>query len=197
MRLKIVLALLVAVLFRSTISASEWKLDKSHSKILFTVQHLVISEVTGYFRDFDIKVQSTNPDFSDMIVEAVIQVNSLTTDHERRDNHLKSDDFFNVEKFPKIIFTSTKVESGGDNVFRIHGNLTIRDVTKAVVFDAVHAGTIKTSQGERAGWKATLTINRFDFGLKWNRAIETGALVAGEDVNITVNLEVIRDLQEG
>jgi polyisoprenoid-binding protein YceI len=151
---------------------------------------MVISEVTGYFKEYDIQVNAAKDDFTDATIAATLKVASINTDNERRDGHLKSDDFFSSEKFPDITFKSASVEKTGENIYKIHGNLTIRDVTKSVTFDAVHRGTIKTSRGTVSAWKATLEINRFDYNLKWNRTIETGGLVAGETVTITLNLEL-------
>ena len=170
--------------------ASGWKLDKSHSKIGFTVKHMVISEVQGYFKDFDITINSSKDDFSDGQAEAVIKVASINTESEGRDKDLRSDNFFNVEQFPEIRFKSTKFEKLGDNIYKIYGDLTIRDTTKQVVFDVVHNGTLKTGRGLMSAWKVTLSINRFDYGLKWNRLMETGGLVVGELVNITMTLEL-------
>jgi polyisoprenoid-binding protein YceI len=184
---------LTCLLFISTLAfAAEWKSDRAHSSVLFTIKHLVISEVTGRFGDFDIKVNSFRDDFSDMTVEATLKVNSINTEVERRDNDLKSDNFFNAERFPEIRFRSTRVEKIGENQYKIHGDLSIRDITKPVSFDAVHNGTLRSAKGTRAGWKATLAINRFDYGLKWNQLTEAGGLVAGDMVNITVNLEITR-----
>jgi polyisoprenoid-binding protein YceI len=168
-----------------------WNLDKSHSSVGFSIKHMVISEVSGRFKDFDINFTSTKSDFTDGKVEASIKVASITTDNERRDGHLKTDDFFNAEKFPEIKFVSTSFEKAGENKYKITGDLTIRDVTKSVTFDATYNGSIKAPRGgEVHSWKATVSINRFDYGLKWNRAIEAGGLVAGDTVNITLNLEL-------
>jgi len=169
---------------------SEWKLDKVHSSVTFTVRHMVISEVSGNFKDFSIVLKSDEENFSDAAVESAIQVASISTDSEYRDKHLKSDDFFNAEKFPEIKFKSTKFEKHGDNKYRITGNLTIRDVTKEVIFDAVLNGTLKTDKGLLSAWKATTTINRFDYNLKWNKILETGGLMVGKNVTIMLNLEL-------
>lgn len=164
-----------------------WRLDKSHSKVQFSVQHMLISEVAGWFKEFEIGLTSEKDDFSDAQVEATIKVASINSENERRDNHLKSEDFFNAEKFPEIKFKSTKFEKI-DKTFKIHGDLTIRDITKPVVFDAVLNGSLKTQRGLVTGWKATLEVNRFDYNLKWDRVVE-GSLVAGRMVTITLNLE--------
>ena len=169
-----------------------WALDQSHSNVSFSVQHMVISEVTGRFKDYTVSLASTKNDFSDAAINAAIAVNSIDTQNDRRDSHLKSDDFFNAEKFPSIRFQSTSFVKTGDNRYAINGRLTIRDTTKEVSIDAVLNGMISSKNSERAGWKATLAIDRFDYGLKWNAAIESGGLVAGAMVTITLNLEFVK-----
>ena len=181
-------ATLVSVIGLSAQTAG-WQLDKSHSRVSFSVKHMLISEVSGNFREFDIALSSVKDDYSDAAVEATINVASINTENERRDNHLKSDDFFSAEKFAEIKFKSTSIEKVGENRFKIHGHLTIRDSTKSVSFDAENTGTLKTSRGTLAGWKATISVNRFDYGLKWDRTVETGGLVAGDTIYITLTLE--------
>jgi len=185
-------ALLMLVLFTAfsgLAQNSRWKVDKAHTSVGFAVRHMVISEVIGNFKDFDITVSASKDDFSNAVIDATIKVASINTDNERRDNHLKSDDFFNAEKFPEIKFRSTSFEKVGENKYNITGDLTIRDITKKVTFAATLNGMLKTTRGVLAAWKATISINRFDFGLKWNRTIEAGGLIAGETVNITLVLE--------
>lgn len=182
----------IAILSAGSLIAqkSGWTLDKAHSSINFSVRHMVISEVTGNFRDFDVSFTSSKDDFSDATVVASIKVISVNTDNERRDGHMKTDDFFNAEKFPQIKFASTSFEKIGENKYNVTGDLTIRDITKRVTFDAVYNGTIKAPWGATiSSWKATLSVNRFDYGLKWNKAIDSGGLIAGEIVKITLNLE--------
>jgi polyisoprenoid-binding protein YceI len=169
---------------------SEWKFDKVHSNVTFSIRHMVISEVSGNFKDFSVVLKSEKDDFSDATVLGTIQAASINTDNDYRDKHLKSDDFFNAEKFPEIKFKSTLFEKLDDNKYKITGDLTIRDVTKKVTFDAVLNGTLKTDKGLLSAWKATTTINRFDYNLKWNKTIETGGLIVGKDVTITLNLEL-------
>jgi polyisoprenoid-binding protein YceI len=170
-----------------------WKFDKSHSGINFSIPHMVISEVTGNFKDFDLQVTAEKVDFSDLAVTAVVKVASINTEEVKRDAHLKSDDFFNAEKFPDIKFKSTSVEKIDAKNYKINGDLTIRDVTKKVTFNAVFAGTVKSPWGQTvAVWKASTSINRFDYNLKWSKAIETGGLVAGDVVTINLNLELTK-----
>jgi polyisoprenoid-binding protein YceI len=172
--------------------APGWKLDKVHSSITFSVKHMVISEVAGKFGDFDITFTSSKDDFSDASVESIIKVASINTEVAQRDGHLKSDDFFNAEKFPEIRFKSTSFQKTGDGTYKITGDMTIRDITKPVTFDAVYNGSAVMGNSVHAGWKATTFINRFDFGLKWNRALETGGLIVSDKVNITLNLELVK-----
>lgn len=186
------IALMAAVLILSNgVSAqTKWKVDKGHSNVKFSVQHMVVSEMEGSFRMFDGTMEHSKADFSDAKINFTVDVASINTDNENRDNHLKSDDFFNAEKFPKMSFTSTSVKALGGNKFSISGNLTIRDVTKAVVFEATHGGILKTQKGAKAGFKARTTIDRFEYGLKWSRAVEAGGLAVGKDVEIVVNVEL-------
>ena len=170
-----------------------WKLDKSHSGINFSIPHMVISEVTGNFKDYDLQVTAEKADFTDLSVVATIKVASINTEEPKRDGHLKSDDFFAADKYPDIKFKSSSVSKVDAKNYKITGDLTIRDVTKKVTFDAVFAGTVKSPWGQTvAVWKASTSINRFDYNLKWNKAIEAGGLVAGDVVTINLNIELTK-----
>jgi polyisoprenoid-binding protein YceI len=169
---------------------AKWSLDKAHSNVKFTVTHMVVSEVDGSFNLFDGSMEHTKPDFSDAKISFSVDVNSIDTDNENRDKHLKSDDFFNAEKFPAMKFESTSFTPQGGNKYKLDGNLTIRDVTKPVSFDVTYGGSIAGQRGSKAGFKAKATINRFDYNLKWDRATETGGLVVAKEVVITVNAQL-------
>jgi polyisoprenoid-binding protein YceI len=171
-------------------SPTKWMIDKTHSNVKFTVTHLVISEVEGYFKIFEGSMENSNPDFSDAKINFTVDVNSINTDNENRDKHLKSDDFFNAEKFPQMKFESTSFASQGNNKYKLVGNLTIRDVTKPVTFEVTYGGTANMGTTVKSGFKAKTTINRFDYGLKWDKATEAGGLVVGKDVVIAVNVEL-------
>jgi len=173
----------------SRVPTATWTLDKAHTNVKFSVSHLVISDVEGQFKSFDGTMESSKPDFSDAKVTFTIEVASINTDNEKRDNHLKSDDFLNAEKYPQMKFVSTSVTPEGDNKFKLAGNLTIRNITKPVVFDVKYGGTVTAMGGTHAGFKATTKINRFDYDLKWSMATESGGLVAGKDVDITINVD--------
>jgi len=190
---KMKLVIMVALgLFVTTLSKGQqtWALDKSHSSMKFSVEHMMIAEVEGKFTAFDGTLQSAAPDFTDAKISFNAEVASITTDNETRDNHLKSDDFFNAEKYPRMTFTSTSFRKVTDKKYQLTGNLTIRDITKPVVFDVTYGGTVKDPWGNtKAGFKATAKINRFDYNLKWNTVTEMGEAVVSRDVNIVVNVE--------
>ena len=184
----LLLALIVAG--TSLKAQTKWVVDKAHSNVKFAVTHMVVSEVEGSFKIFDGTVEHTKADFSDAKVNFTVDVNSINTDNERRDNHLKSDDFFNAAQFPQMKFVSTAFKPLGNNKYQLEGNLTIRDVTKPITFDVSYGGTLKTAQGSKAGFKAKSTIDRFDYNLKWDKATETGGLVVSKDVQLTLNIEL-------
>lgn len=188
--------LLAALLIFTTTAISaqtNWGLDKSHSKVGFTVSHLVITDVDGFFKEYDAKVTTKGDDFSTAAVEFTINTGSIFTDNEGRDKHLRSDDFFNAEKFPKMTFKSKAMKKVSDNKYKLVGDFTIRDVTKEVELDVKYNGMVKDPWGNtKAGFKVTGEINRFDYNLKWNTAIETGALVVGKDVELIIDLQLVK-----
>jgi polyisoprenoid-binding protein YceI len=166
-----------------------WTLDKAHSEILFNVKHLVISEVGGKFKEFDGKVMSESEDFSGSVVEFEAMVHSISTENEQRDGHLKSDDFFNAEKYPELKFSGKLEKRGNDYV--LVGDMTIRDITKPIEFEVAYNGSITDPWGnQKAGFKITGSIDRFDYGLKWNTLMEAGGAVVSSDVNIVCNIEL-------
>ena len=184
------LALLLVVTSFS-FAQTTWKLDRSHSNVKFTVTHMVVSEVEGAFKMFDGSLVASKADLSDANINFSVDVASVNTDNERRDGHLKSDDFFNAEKFPKMTFVSKNFKPLGGNKYALTGDLTIRDVTKTVTFDVTYGGQVNTGNGKaKAGFKAKTTIDRTAFNLKWSRAIEGGGLVVANDVEITVFAEM-------
>jgi polyisoprenoid-binding protein YceI len=178
---------------RASLSANRqtttWAVDKPHTNVKFSVSHLVISDVEGTFKTFDGTMEASKPDFSDAKINFTVDVASINTDNDQRDNHLKSDDFLNAAKFPQMKFTSTSFTPQGDNKYKLAGNLTIRDVTKPVTFDVKYGGTVTAMGGTHAGFKATTKVDRFDYNLKWSKATEAGGLVAGKEVDITINID--------
>ena len=167
-----------------------WNLDKVHSNVKFAVSHMVVSEVEGNFKIFDGNLVASKPDLSDAKINFSVDVASVNTENERRDGHLKSDDFFNAEKFPKMTFVSKSMKPLGNNKYKLTGDLTIRDVTKTVDFDVTYGGQINTGRGIKAGFKAKTTIDRLQYGLKYAPALEAGGLAVGKDVDITVLIEM-------
>lgn len=172
---------------------TKWTFDKAHSKVQFKVTHMVISEVTGQFKSFDGSVETSKDDFTDAKINFTIDVNSIDTDNDQRDTHLKSDDFFNAEKYPQITFVSKSFKKVGDKKYKLIGDLTIRNITKQVELDVIHNGTVKDPWGNtRAGFKVSGKVNRFDFGLKWNALLELGGAVVGENVDIIIDVEILK-----
>lgn len=180
----------LAIALNAEAQSTKWTVDKGHSNVKFTVTHMTVSEVEGSFKIFDGNVEHTKADFSDAKINFSVDVNSVFTDNERRDGHLKGDDFFNAAQFPTMKFVSTAMKPLGNNKYQLSGNLTIRDVTKPVVFDVTYGGTVNTGRGRKSGFKAKTTINRFDYNLKWDRAVEAGGLVVAKDVDIQINVEM-------
>jgi len=191
--MKFINYLFAALLFSFTYTNAqvEWSVDKSHSKTGFSVSHLVIAEVEGKFNSFDGKILSKDDSFSDAQIDFTIDVNSIDTDNDGRDKHLKSDDFFNAEKFPKITFKGKSFTKVGDKKYKLIGDFTMRDVTKEIALDVKFNGLVKDPWGNtKAGFKVTGEVNRFDYGLKWSKSVETGGLVVGDMVQLLINLEL-------
>lgn len=189
----IAFAFLIVFSVAAAYSQAVWKSDLTHSRVDFSVTHLVISEVTGRFTDFDVTLTQGKDDFSGSTIQATIKTKSVNTDSERRDNHIRSDEFLNAEKYPELTFKSTSFEKTGEGTYKITGDLTIRDVTKRVILDTKYNGYVKTPWGdERVGFVGTTVVNRFDYGVKWDKAIDTGGLVAGKNVTITLRTEFVK-----
>lgn len=172
---------------------SSWSIDAVHSNIGFKVRHLGISNVRGEFLAYDAEILMDGTDLSTLTVSATIETGSVDTGNERRDNHLRSDDFFGAEEFPNMTFTSTEITDIEGGNFHLVGDLTIRDVTQSVVLKSEFLGTSKMGDSERAGFEARTVVNRKDFNLSWDRLTEAGGFVVGHDVEIILELEVIKD----
>lgn len=178
------------------LQAEEWKVDKAHSSVNFTVRHMLVSKVNGQFTDFDGTVDLDRGDMSKSSVSFVIKSASISTGNERRDGDLRGENFFLVDSFPEITFKSTQVIPTTENKYKLVGNLTVRGVTKEVTFDATANGFIDTPRGERSGFSATTTINRMDYGIKWDAALDNGGLVVSNEVKINVELELVKPKPE-
>lgn len=182
---KLLLFLVAVSISAASFAQTKWTVDPMHSFVNFSVKHMGISFVDGTFKKFDGSVTAAKPDLTDAKISFTVDVNSIDTHVDQRNGHLKSDDFFNVEKYPSMTFESTSFKKlSGDN-YELSGKLTIRDVTKDVKFAVVYGGTAVAQGTTKAGFSATTTINRLDYNIKYD---PTGAGVA-KDVKITLNLE--------
>ncbi len=171
---------------------STWNIDPSHSEIQFKVKHLVISTVTGYFRSFNGSIETEGDSFEGANVTFEADINSIDTNNDDRDAHLKSDDFFNAEEFPQMKFESTSFKNNGGDDYELTGNLTIRDITKEITLDVTHGGTVDDPYGQtKAGFEITGAINRKEFDLKWNAVTEAGNVVVGDTVKLQMNVQVV------
>jgi polyisoprenoid-binding protein YceI len=170
----------------------QWKIDPAHTSAEFTVRHMMITNVRGKFEKLD-GVVSFNPDnLAASSVSVTIDAASINTGAADRDNHLRSADFFDVENYPHLTFRSTRVEMTGDSTARITGDLTIRDVTRPVTIEAEFLGQNTSPFGTTvAGFSGTARINREDFGLTWNMALETGGVLVGKDISIELQVQAV------
>lgn len=174
-----------------------WQLDKSHSHIQFTVRHLMISKVRGFFDEFEIEVEYDEETPVNSTVVVTIDTSSANTNDDQRDGHLQSPDFFSVEKFPTATFKSTRIEQTGENKGKIYGDLTIRDTTKEVVIDASYLGAATDPWGmNHAHFTGTTTIDRRDWGLEWNAGLDTGGVLAGWKVQLDFEIELVDKPEE-
>jgi polyisoprenoid-binding protein YceI len=170
-----------------------WVIDPAHTLVEFGVRHMMVSTVKGRFRDVRgaIELDETDPTRSSVSVE--IDVASIDTGEPQRDAHLRSADFFDAERYPVITFQSRRIEEAGHDRYRVVGDLTIRDVTREVTLDATYEGRARDPYGnERIGFSARTTLNRRDFGLTWNVALETGGFIVGDTVTVSAEVEAIK-----
>ena len=170
--------------------AHEWTVDSAHSNVSFTVRHLV-SKVSGGFSDFSGKINFDDKKPEETKVTLNVKSASINTSNSKRDDHLRSPDFFDAAKYPMLTFTGTKVSSIGNNTYKLEGNQTIHGVTKPAIYNVEYLGSAKDPEGKsRAGFTATTKINRKDYGLAWNKLVESTPMV-GDEVEITLQLEGI------
>jgi polyisoprenoid-binding protein YceI len=174
-----------------------WQVDKSHSHINFTARHMMISKVRGEFNNYDLEVNFDENNPAATTVNAVIYIDSINTRDEQRDGHLRSPDFFNAAQYPVMTFKSKKVVQDSPNSGKLIGDLTIRDVTREVVLDVEYSGVIKSPFGSTsAGFSTKTAIDRKDWGLTWNVALETGGLLVSDQINIEIELELVKVIEK-
>jgi polyisoprenoid-binding protein YceI len=167
-----------------------WKVDNAHTSIEFSARHMMVSTVRGHFTEFSGEIELDPDDLSKSRATATIKPASIDTREEARNAHLRSADFFDVERYPEITYRSTKVESRGGKHYRVEGDLTIKDVTRPVELDVEFPGLATSPYGFRvAGFEAAGSISRKDFGLTWNVALETGGWMVGDDIKIRIDAE--------
>ena len=177
-------------------STTKWVLDPAHSEIQFKVRHLMVSYATGQFTKFSATVESIGDDFKTARVNFTADVNSISTNNEQRDAHLKNNDFFDVENYPELKFDSDKLEKISDEEYKVYGTLTIRGISKKVILDAEFGGVTTDPWGNtRTGFSITGKINRKDFGISFGMVSETGGVLLGDDVKISANVEFVKEVQ--
>jgi len=169
------------------IAQTTWTLDKNHTKIGFNVTHMAVTEVEGNFKEFDGTIVSKAEDFNGAEVTFTAKTASIDTDNDKRNDHLKSPDFFDAAKYPDITFKGTLVKDGGK--YKLKGDFTMHGVTKPVEFDVAYNGSIDTGRGRKAGFKLTGKVDRKDYGLTWANKVPTGEMVVSDIVEITCKIE--------
>jgi polyisoprenoid-binding protein YceI len=172
-----------------------YTVDKAHSEATFQVRHLV-SKVSGEFRQFDGTIKMDPANLAVSSVTFTIDASSIDTDVADRDKHLRSDDFFAVEKYPTITFESTRIEAMGSNEYAVTGKLTMRGVTKEITLPVTFLGEVKDPWGNtKAGFETSTTLNRQDYGINWNKTLDQGGVLVSDDVNVDINLEVLKQAE--
>ncbi|SMO59729.1 YceI family protein [Solitalea koreensis] len=185
--------ILIALMVIASVSAlaQSWSVDKAHAKLGFSVKHLMISDVDGFFKNFDAKVTSAKDDFTDAVIELSADINSINTNNEKRDKDLRSPQYFDAEKYPKLTFKSKSLNKADERNYILIGDLTMHGVTKQIQLDVIYNGSILNPGSKKmvAGFKVTGKINRKDF----NIANSVPGAMIGEEVTINTNAEFIKD----
>ena len=172
---------------------TKWVLDPAHSELLFRVKHLMITTVKGEFTKFSAEVESKGNDFSKATIRVTVDTNSVFTNEDTRDNHLRSADFFDAEKYRELTFEGTSFEKVNDENYQLKGSLTIKGVSKQIQLDVEFGGINKDPWGnEKAGFSLSGKINRKDFGLNWNTALETGGVLVGDEVKLAGEIQLVK-----
>lgn len=193
MRKGIVTAASLLLILASLARAEKWEIDVAHSSVGFSVRHMVVTKTHGKFNEFTGYIDFDGENIEKGSVEITAQIASIDTDNKKRDDHLRSPEFFDAEKFPTMTFKSKKVIKGSGSEFKLEGDLTIKDVTKEVTFDCEFNGVINDPMGNtRAGFSAVVKINRQDFNVKWSKSLDAGGLVVGDEVKISLEIEAVK-----
>ncbi len=177
-------------------ATTKWSLDPTHSELGFKIKHLMISNVSGNFNKFDVQVETNREDFTNARVRVNIDVASINTNNEQRDAHLRNADFFEAETHPNITFTSTRVDRVDEDTFSLHGDLTIKNITKPVKLSVEYSGVAKDTWGNiKAGFTISGKINRKDWGISYNAVMETGGLMLGEELKINGEVQLVKQTE--
>jgi polyisoprenoid-binding protein YceI len=172
---------------------TKWLYDTSHAKVGFSISHFGISKTEGKFTIFDGTVLSDKPDFSDAKIDFIIDVSSINTDDHNRDAHLKSSDFFDVARYPQILFKSRNITSQGNNRYTLTGDFTMRGATHEIILDVMYNGTvIDPFKNTKAGFSISGVLDRTEYGLTWNGTLAAGNLLVGNKVSLDINLELLK-----
>lgn len=172
---------------------TKWELDPTHSELGFKIKHLMITNVSGVFKKFDVKVETENEDFSTAQITASADMRSIHTNNEQRDAHLRTSDFFEADTYPELVFQSTRVEKVDDDTYNLYGDLTMKGVTKPVKLNVEYGGLTKDPWGgERVGFVVTGKIKRGDWGINFNGVLETGGLMLGEEVKLNSEIQLVK-----
>jgi len=175
----------------ATATTTKWGLDKAHSEIQFKAKHMMISTITGEFKDYDVSIETEGEDFTTAKITYSANVASIATGNEQRDGHLRTNDFFNPEQFPKVTFVSTSVVKKGDGKYTLIGDVTLRDVTKPISLDVEFEGMVIDPWGNtKYGYSINGKLNRKDFGLNWNVITEAGGILVGEEIKINASVQI-------
>lgn len=186
-------ALLVSVLAGASPAADKYALDPSHSSVGFAVKHMVVAKVKGYFDDYTVTILYDDKDITKSSVEVAIKTASIDTKNAKRDEHLRSPDFFDAAKYPEITFKSKRIEKSGEGYVAV-GDLTMRGVTKEIQLPFTFAGVITDPYGNtRLGLSAATKLNRQDYGLSWSKTLDNGGLVVSDDVEIEIETEAVKE----
>jgi polyisoprenoid-binding protein YceI len=174
---------------------TKWAIDPTHSELHFKVKHLMVSWVTGSFKEFNATVETEDDDLSTAKVRFTAEVNSISTNNDQRDAHLKTGDFFDAENHPQIVFESEKLEKIDDETYKVYGTLTMRGASKKIVFNVEYGGVTQDPWGlTRMGISVSGKINRKDFGVSFGMVTETGGVLLGDDVTINANTEFVKQV---
>ncbi|MGE5409529.1 MAG: YceI family protein [Clostridiales bacterium] len=175
------------------ITSTAWALDPAHSRLEFSAKHMVISSVKGHFDSYNVNVHTDGDDFKTAEIEVTIDAGSINTGNKDRDNHLKSDDFFNAEKYPSMTFKASLVRQIDEEHYTVVGYLTIRGISKPIELNVEYGGTVNDPWGNtRTGFSLSGSIDRFDYDLKWNALMDTGGAIVGKTIKISGDIELVK-----